>query len=101
MRPEQRQDHVAEQGAFGVDLRRHDHSPVARPRRRADQKEGQNECGDGGKGWHESYTSSRDLEDYKAPAKSIGSNLSQAQSSSLGDFERLHVADGERTAQAL
>ena len=32
VRPEQHQDHVAEQGAFGVDLGRHDRSAVARLR---------------------------------------------------------------------
>jgi hypothetical protein len=37
---------MAEQGAFGVDLGRHDDSPVARLRWRADQSDGQNKRGD-------------------------------------------------------
>jgi hypothetical protein len=54
MRPEQRKNDIAEQGAFGVDLGRHDHSAVARLRWRADQN-GQNNRGDGGKRAHSSY----------------------------------------------
>ena len=48
VRPEQRQDHVAEQGAFGVDFRGHDHRTIAPLRERAKRSEGEEKRGGGG-----------------------------------------------------
>ncbi len=45
---EQLDDHVAEQRAFGVDLRRHDNSALSRPRRRAEREQAEDQGGDGG-----------------------------------------------------